>query len=160
MIARKLNVGCGTDYRMGWINLDFNKKFKADVYYDLNNIYSGRRLPFKDNYFNLIILYDVLEHFPEPLSILRELYRICKKGGIIEIKVPNGSWVWDNLDHKHQFFINSFNVINFDDYCSGGEKKVELIYKKLYVLPSKNLLFKIIRFFFKNNAYVKYRKVV
>lgn len=141
---KKLNVGCGTDYREGWVNLDFNKKFKTDVTFDLNKIYGGGRLPFKDNTFDLIILYDVLEHFPEPLPILRELYRICRKGGIIDIKVPYGDWVWMNLDHKHQFFLGSFDVINFDDYVSGGDKKVEFVYRQLYFLPTNSILKKIV----------------
>ena len=76
----KLNVGCGTDYKEGWVNLDFNKKFKHDVYFDLSTIYKDKKMPFKDNTFDLIILYHVIEHLPEPLPILRELYRICKKG--------------------------------------------------------------------------------
>lgn len=141
---KKLNVGSANDYRKGWTNLDFNKSFNPDVLFDLSTIYQGKKMPFKDNTFDLIILYDVIEHLPEPLPILRELHRICKKGGIIEIKVPYGDWVWVNLDHKRMFFLSSFMVNNFDDYCSGDEKKVEIVYKKLYVLPTKSLLKKIV----------------
>jgi len=155
-----LNVGCGSDYKTSCVNLDFNKKFKADVYFDLNKIYSGKKLPFKDNTFDLIILYDVLEHFSSPLPILKELLRVCSSGGWLEIKVPLGSWVWDNLDHKHQFSINSFNVKNFDDYSGVGEQKVELVFKEVYTLPSKNSFNHLLRIIFnKTNLYLRYRKL-
>ncbi|MEM3074693.1 MAG: hypothetical protein QW727_02005 [Candidatus Pacearchaeota archaeon] len=32
---KKLNLGYGKDYRKGWINVEFNKEVKADVYVNL-----------------------------------------------------------------------------------------------------------------------------
>ncbi len=136
----KLNIGCGTDYRKDWINVDFNKDFNPDVYFDINTIYDGKKFPFEDKTFDKIIIFDVLEHFPYPLPILRELYRICKVDGSIKIKVPYGVSVWNNLDHKRMFFIASFHVNNFENYCSGSDKQVEIIEKYLYILPTKSLL--------------------
>jgi len=160
---QRLNVGCGADYREGWVNLDwdfYDKNLKADIYFDLNDIYKGKKLPFEENHFEGIIMYDVLEHFPEPLPILKELYRVCKMNGFIIIKVPCGRWVWDNLDHKHQFNFNSFNVANFNNYTSNDDKRVKIIYRKVYVMPSRNFLFKVLRYVFgKVNLEIMFKKI-
>ena len=155
----KINVGCGDDYKEGWINLDYEKECNPDIFFNLNRIYSGVRLPYKDNSFDKILIKDVLEHLPEPLPILRELYRICKVGGEIEIKVPCGKWVWDNMDHKRRFNYHSFdtNSFKFNNY---PQEEVRLIHKSLYLLPSSNPLFKLARIlFFKMNIRVVYRKI-
>lgn len=155
----KLNLGCGKDYRKGWINLDYDKEILTDVYFDLTSIYKGEKLPFRDGEFDLIIMHDVLEHFPEPLPILRELYRVCKVKGIIEIKVPLGNWVWDNLDHKRKFNYNSFDLISFR-YGHCDKKELRIILKKRYVLPSRNFLYHIARWVFgKRNLHLQYRKL-
>ena len=156
---KKLNFGCGTDYKNGWVNLDFDGGVKTDVAFDINSIYQGNQIPFKDKTFDYIILYDVLEHFIDPLPILRELYRVCKVDGIINIKVPINSWVWDNPQHQRQFTQYSFDVKNFSQYGS-QEEEVELIYKKKYILPSRNLLFAWGRWVFKkHNLEIKFRRL-
>lgn len=152
----KLNLGCGIDYRRGWTNLDYDSKIKTDINFDINKLYQGSKLPFKDNYFDKVILYDVLEHFSDPLPILREVYRVCNIGGYIEIKVPEGDWTWDNLDHKRQFNYDSFNLVNFD-YQHDHKKNIEVIQIKRYVLPSR---FKLIRWILgKTNLHIIYRKM-
>jgi ubiquinone/menaquinone biosynthesis C-methylase UbiE len=45
-------------------------------------------MPFKDNHFNYVILSEVLEHINDPLSVLKEIYRITDKGGKIIISTP------------------------------------------------------------------------
>ena len=158
-MKESLNIGCGADYREDCINLDSNNKIKTDICFDLNGIYNGDELPFRDNAFERVLLLDVLEHFPDPLPILREAYRVCQVRGQIEIKVPNGSWVWDNLDHKHQFSKNCFNVRNFDDYSGLGKLKVELEQLKIYIIPSRNIFYRLGRWLFKNNIHVIYKKI-
>lgn len=153
----KLNLGSGTDYREGWINVDVVKEFNPDITFDINKIYNGEKLPFPDNHFDYILLQDVLEHFPEPLPIIWELYRVCNKGGRIEIAVPMGSWVWDNLDHKRQFNKGSLDCKNFG-YGYHQNMNVKIIKKEIYVLPSRNIIFHIARKLFKKNLRVIYEK--
>ena len=48
---------------------------------------------FADNFFDVITLWDVLEHILEPKQTLLEAYRILKPGGWLVIQVPNPeSW--------------------------------------------------------------------
>jgi len=54
----------------------------ADVKADL------RKLPFEDHAYDLILCNHVLEHIPDHLQALSELYRILKKGGTLIAQVP------------------------------------------------------------------------
>ena len=85
---KKLNVGCGSDIRKGWINLDNHNTNGADIVFDLNDIYKGAKLPFKNNTFDYILANRVLHVFIDPVPILNELARVCKKRGEIEINTP------------------------------------------------------------------------
>jgi len=48
---------------------------------------------YKDSYFNVISLYDVIEHVPDLNSLVLELKRILAPGGVIDIITPDlGHW--------------------------------------------------------------------
>lgn len=81
----KLNLGCGNDYREGFVNLDYGK-CRADVYHDLN----VTPYPFDDNQISYIFAQQVLEHVNRDkwLVIIRELHRISKPNAIWEIMTP------------------------------------------------------------------------
>jgi ubiquinone/menaquinone biosynthesis C-methylase UbiE len=47
-------------------------------------------LPFPDNFFDAVICCQVLEHFTySPLKAMKEMYRVLKVGGLVEVDVPN-----------------------------------------------------------------------
>jgi SAM-dependent methyltransferase len=47
-------------------------------------------LPFADNTFDAVVCCQVLEHFTHShLPVMREIWRVLKPGGIVEIDVPN-----------------------------------------------------------------------
>lgn len=52
------------------------------------------RLPFDDDYFDLIIFLDVIEHLLNPDNALKEAYRVLKSRGHFIIMTPNlSSWM-------------------------------------------------------------------
>lgn len=46
---------------------------------------------FADNFFDVVIMTHTLEHLPNPLASLKEVYRILKPGGALQLVVPNAS---------------------------------------------------------------------
>ena len=105
----KLNVGCGLDIRKGWINLDNHKTNGAEVVFDLNEIYEGKKMPFPENSFDYVLMNNALYLFVNPVPILNELVRVCKKGGFIEIlsAMPNAPTSINFLrGHTKSQFIN------------------------------------------------------
>lgn len=45
-------------------------------------------IPFEDNYFEIILCNHVLEHVPNDIKAMKELYRVLKKGGKAILQVP------------------------------------------------------------------------
>jgi SAM-dependent methyltransferase len=44
---------------------------------------------YKDNEFDVITMFYVLEHLPNPVKYLQEIYRILKPGGLLLLRVPH-----------------------------------------------------------------------
>jgi SAM-dependent methyltransferase len=61
---------------------DFGTDFIADYKYDITKIDS------KDESFDLIICYHILEHIVDDTLAMGELYRVLKKGGKVLIQTP------------------------------------------------------------------------
>jgi 2-polyprenyl-3-methyl-5-hydroxy-6-metoxy-1,4-benzoquinol methylase len=64
-------------------------------------------IPFDDNYFDIIISSEVLEHTPDPILAIKELYRVLKPNGICIITTPNKLWYFSvylaNLLHLRPY---------------------------------------------------------
>jgi 2-polyprenyl-3-methyl-5-hydroxy-6-metoxy-1,4-benzoquinol methylase len=61
------------------------RKTNRPVYHN-----SARELAATGVQYDAITMTDVLEHIPDPVSILTDLYSLLKRGGTIAIKVPSG----------------------------------------------------------------------
>jgi len=59
-------------------------------------------LPYRDNYFDLVVSNNVFEHIPEPNLALTEALRVTKPGGVIYIKF-DPVWTADTGGHFHHF---------------------------------------------------------
>ncbi len=46
-------------------------------------------LPFPDNYFDLIVSCETIEHLPDPVKGVREFHRVTKPGGTLFLTTPN-----------------------------------------------------------------------
>lgn len=72
--------------------IDINKKAikKANTLFPQTNFLKAdiSNLPFKNNTFEIITGFDILEHLSNPKKVLKEVYRILKKGGIVHFSTP------------------------------------------------------------------------
>jgi len=85
-------------------------------------------LPFEVNFFDVIILGDVLEHLISPINTINKLLKVLKPGGKIHITVPNirywrvildlsfrDEWEyksWGILDYTHLRFFTKKSLVN------------------------------------------------
>ena len=82
----KLNLGCGQDYRQGWINVDRQPEVRPDVIWDL----AAFPWPFETASADEVALIHLLDETPVASILLpqfmQELYRICRDGATITIR--------------------------------------------------------------------------
>ncbi len=106
--GRVIDLGCGTapyketilktaDEYIGvdW-EISLHDKANVDVIADLSE-----RLPFDDNYADIVVSFQVMEHLPEPHFFLSECFRILKQNGRLLLTVP---FMWHIHEEPHDFF--------------------------------------------------------
>ncbi|MDB5244346.1 MAG: methyltransferase protein [Parcubacteria group bacterium] len=113
-MSTKLNLGCGTDIREGWINLDSALLPGVTVVHDVNTL----PLPFPDSSFDEILCQDIIEHIAEYVPLLKELHRILTPGGRLRIQVPHFSSKNNFVDPTHR---RMFSAFTFDFFASDSE---------------------------------------
>lgn len=91
-----LNVGCGTDYKKGWINIDNNSDNnieQLDLNWDLRN-----PLPFADSSVDFVFNEHFIEHLTvdEAQVVIKDLMRVLKPGGVMRIAMPDLESVVNN----------------------------------------------------------------
>ena len=107
MTNLKLNLGCGSDYRPGYINVD-RVTSKVDVLHNLGDF----PYPFEDNVASEILLFHALEHMREIKPVMDELWRILAPHGRLTIRVPHFTHfqALTHPEHYHAFHYNSLNM--------------------------------------------------
>lgn len=85
----KYNLGCGNNKLDGFVNVDKESIYKPDLIVDLE------KFPWDipDNSADIVVMTHVLEHLGKDpddfLNVMKELYRITKPFGEIQITVPH-----------------------------------------------------------------------
>ncbi len=134
----KLNIGCGTDIKEGFINLDFIKEKGVDIIHDLNKV----PYPFRDNTFNYIYASNILEHLTLSIFlILKELTRISKDKAIIEIIVPHYTSGGCFSESHTRFFSYNGLVIYKTKSLERIKNYADITKKQTTILFDKKLFF-------------------
>jgi SAM-dependent methyltransferase len=90
----KINIGAGYKRYPDFVNVDQDSNTNPDYQVNLET----ENLPFEDNTVEYVIAHHILEHLGEGyFHLLQELYRVCKNGAIIDIRVPHPN---------HEIFLN------------------------------------------------------
>jgi SAM-dependent methyltransferase len=129
---KRLNFGCGKDFKKGWDNIDVQSGKEIDLSFDFDKF----PYPFPKNYYDYVLLRQVLEHLLYPEKTLLELHKCCKNGAIIRIEVPHytNSGAYNSLQHRG--FFNEKAFINFIEAKTLLKKNQKFKIKSLNVLPT------------------------
>lgn len=103
-----LDAGCGTGYLTKELEC-FGKVTGVDSHPEaiefckergLKNLYVSRveDLLFDRGSFDLITAFDLLEHLPDDIQGLKELYRVCRSNGGLFLTVPAYKFLWSKHD--------------------------------------------------------------
>ena len=112
---RVLEIGCGAGGLLGPLQrygavhgLDVDREYVAfckERGFDRVLCGSGYELPFADASFDLVALFDTLEHIPDDRRALREVLRVLRPGGTVFVSAPAYQWLWsqnDRIAHHHR----------------------------------------------------------
>lgn len=116
-----LDAGSGT----GWFSkeaaqkgaqvfsLDVGNKILAQVAKKCDSkrvVGSVLDIPFPDNFFDIVISTEVIEHTTNPRLAIQEIYRVLKFDGVLVLTVPNKIW------HPAVFIANTFKMRPYEGY--------------------------------------------
>ena len=90
----KLNIGCGTDYREGFVNIDGSNTLpKVDRVIDIAR--ESLLDHFNRGDVHFILANDIIEHHFhwEAVKIMREFHALLANGGQVEIRVPDVAYI-------------------------------------------------------------------
>lgn len=121
----KLNIGAGNKKFPGYTNIDSYDGSNPDYVLDLeHNI-----LPFEDDSVDHVIAHHILEHLGDGFfHCIKELYRVCKHGTEIEVKVPYPRHDIFLIDptHKRPIYSHTLDMFskkrNEHDIANGGSE--------------------------------------
>jgi SAM-dependent methyltransferase len=101
-----LNLGCGRNTEIGFINIDRVAGPKVDRVVDLEE----GKLPQRDGSVDCILASHVLEHITNLIPLMRECHRVLKPGGYLIAIVPHAGSddAWEDPTHVRAFTENSW----------------------------------------------------
>lgn len=123
--AIRLDLGCGKSARSGFYSVDHLEMDGVDIVADLNK--PLHLLPRDCSEY--IYSRHVFEHIHDFLPLMREIHRITKPDGIIEIIVPHFSNVYGYSDPTHIRFFGLYSMYYFvSPDCQPKRRKVPEFY--------------------------------
>lgn len=94
-----LDIGCGRGSLLQWLKnhkwetygVEINKHAAEDGNREELNIFNGELTDanYLSDFFDIVVINQVLEHVYDPQETLREIYRILKPTGLLIVGVPN-----------------------------------------------------------------------
>lgn len=122
---KMLEIGCGCGNVLNYLNqngvycegadvhleaLKFARKYTNKQLYQLD----AKKIPFI-NKFDIIGMFDVLEHIKDEKRVISQIYKTLKPNGFLIITVPASPFLWSKLDeiafHKKRYRISDLEKL-------------------------------------------------
>lgn len=108
----KILLGCGDEYREGWVHLDRTAGEQVDVVWDLDQT----PWPLDSNAAERIEAIDVLEHLQDAVAFMDECWRILAPGGRLLVQAVG--WqsenLWRDPTHRRGFHPDTLRYFDPD----------------------------------------------
>ncbi|MBC7843118.1 MAG: class I SAM-dependent methyltransferase [Gemmatimonadaceae bacterium] len=144
--ARLLDAGCGSGGNLALLNR-FGTVYGFEHDVDALSVARARGvgelapgvlptgIPFGDAAFDVIGLFDVLEHLEQPVAALSALSARLAHGGAIVLTVPANPWLWGPHDVHHQH-VRRYTAATLREHVAAAGLRVEyLSYFNALLLP-------------------------
>lgn len=140
-----LEVGCGAGGMLGPLGrfgnvtgIDISHEymqFCADRGHRRVVTGSGYELPFQDNSFDMVALFDVIEHIEDDIRVLEEVRRVLKPDGRVFISVPAYQFLFSQNDRvAHHLRRYTAGRLDSTLRCA-GLKSSKLTYFNTFLFP-------------------------
>jgi SAM-dependent methyltransferase len=125
--ARILDVGCGTGGNLALLmeygkvyameaNPDALKMAQTTTDIEIMSGYLPDTIPFEEDFFDLIVAFDVLEHVESDQESLMRLKKHLKSSGVLMITVPALPILWtkhDDMHHHYRRYLKTSLIAQF-----------------------------------------------
>ena len=81
----KINIGGGLKRIDGFVNVDADPNTKPEYLHNLET----DKLPFEDSTVEEVKAHHILEHIHNLGHVIKEIYRVCKNGAVVDIAFPH-----------------------------------------------------------------------
>ncbi|MBI1381527.1 MAG: methyltransferase domain-containing protein [Planctomycetaceae bacterium] len=110
---RVLDLGCGMGGFLDGLTELGSKVYPSDISVEslvrcrerghpMGVVSSGYRLPYRDGAFDLVCMFDAIEHIPDDHQVMREVARVLAPGGRVFVSVPAYQFLFANNDRVAQ----------------------------------------------------------
>ncbi len=142
---RILEVGCGAGGMLGPLSrygrvtgIDISHEYMQFCVkrgHDSVVTGSGYELPFKDDSFDMVALFDVIEHIEDDIKVLQEVRRVLKPGGQVFVSVPAYQFLFSQNDrvahHLRRYTSRRLNRT----LQTAGLRSTRLTYFNTFLFP-------------------------
>ena len=149
--GKLLEVGCGNgaflksfsskypSWKLSGLELTNKNKATVEAIPGVSKLHLGQIEDLKEH-FDIIVLFFVLEHIPDPVNYFKNCLKILNSNGLILIQVPNlEDSIFDILiaDHCTHFSMESLEVVLKTSGLEIIESSSEILPKELTTIASK-----------------------
>jgi SAM-dependent methyltransferase len=127
--SRILDIGCGKRKQPGAVGMDLRALPGVDIIHDLTHF----PYPFPSDSFSVVHANHVLEHVPDVMNVMAEIWRICEPDALVHIRVPHctGALAWRDPTHVRSFTSESFRYFGQNNYSFYTNARFSVVFTRL-----------------------------